>query len=211
MLLLYFVITDIFSPGKGLLIPDSGIIFGTRFICVLLMHLQVEGDVRNGLFMMKYATNHPKEFFMPKVSWFLGFMQFCGALFCEFACVLFLSSIRDLVVINTVIKFVALGSIAKIDDFYAAALPEENKVKKHRGKAVMEMKNHRRLYDEDDERSCGVKFLSVMTKLLKMFFVVFVFYFMPFFTILIPYTIQNDSTPEYNSAEPTLNLNNIWA
>lgn len=205
LLLLYFVAKTLFSDG--LKIPPSTTVFAARFICVILMHLQVEGDLRNGLQLMKYATNHPREFFMPKAAWFVGFMQFFGGVLCELACVLFLSTINEIIFI--VIKFIALGSIAKIDDFYAAALPEENKVKKNRGKAVMESKNHRRLYNTSEDRSCGIKTLSVVTKICKMFYAAFIFYFIPFVTILLPYAISGDSTPEYSATLNNFNLESI--
>lgn len=39
--------------------PPEGIdILSARFIAGLLMHINVEKDVRNGLNMMKYAVNH---------------------------------------------------------------------------------------------------------------------------------------------------------
>ena len=39
-------------------LPDSIIVLGSRFLCTILMHLQVESDVRQGIKMMKYNTNH---------------------------------------------------------------------------------------------------------------------------------------------------------
>lgn len=56
-------------------------------------------------------------------------MQCLGGLFAEIACILYLSNIDK--AIDVIIKFVALASIAKVDDFYAAALPADgNKIKK---------------------------------------------------------------------------------
>ena len=47
----------------------------------------------------------------------------------EFACIIYLGSLSQ--AIDVIIKFVALASIAKVDDFYASALPEDgNKIKK---------------------------------------------------------------------------------
>jgi hypothetical protein len=165
--------------------------------------------------MMKFATNHPKEFYKPKSAWFIGFMQFTGGLFCEVACVLFLSTITETIFV--IIKFIALGSIAKIDDFYATTLPEENKIKKNKGKAIMETKNHRRLYNECDERSCGVKFLSGVTKVIKIFYASVVFYFIPYVIILAPFAIEQDYTTTQTSAtfdshfEGLINnLGSIW-
>jgi len=57
------------------------------------MHLNVEGDVRNGQKMMKYSTNHPNDFNMPKIAFTVGLMQFIGGLACEFACLFYLSTV----------------------------------------------------------------------------------------------------------------------
>lgn len=57
-----------------------------------------------------------------------------GGFLCEIACIVFLSGINA--TIDVIIKFLALSSISKIDDFYAAALPAENKVKKNAPKAA---------------------------------------------------------------------------
>lgn len=92
-----------------------------RFVCAILMHLQVEGDIRNGLMMMKYAVNHRKAFRSPGRAYSIGFMQFVGGLGAELACVSFLCTQTD--TIRTLTKFIALAFISKVDDFYAAALP----------------------------------------------------------------------------------------
>ena len=40
-----------------IVLPPNLSVMAARFICTILMHLQVEGDVRQGLRMMKYVTN----------------------------------------------------------------------------------------------------------------------------------------------------------
>ena len=140
---------------------------------------------------MKYATNHPTEFYLPMIAWSIGFMQGIGGILCEIACVLFLSTIEDVLMI--IIKFIALGSIAKIDDFYAAALPDENKVKKNRARANLEIKNHRRLYRAQDDRACGVKALGVVTKIIRIIYCSLIFYFIPFIVLFIPYMAAQDN------------------
>jgi len=55
-------------------------------------------------------------------------MQTVGGIFAELACVFFLSSLTS--TIDIIIKFIALGSIAKVDDFYAAAIPSISPIKK---------------------------------------------------------------------------------
>jgi hypothetical protein len=173
----------------------------------MLMHLNVEGDVRNGQKMMKYATNHPELFNLPKTAFCIGLMQFIGGLACEFACMFFLSTISKS--IDVIIKFIALGSIAKIDDFYASALPEENKVKKNKGRAELKISNHRRKFMANDERPGCVKCLSVLTKIIRIVYCSFIFYFIPFLVLFLPYSASVDSTPDYSATYNNFKLESI--
>eukprot|EP00351_Strombidinopsis_sp_SopsisLIS2011_P001506 CAMPEP_0116879200 /NCGR_PEP_ID=MMETSP0463-20121206/10991_1 /TAXON_ID=181622 /ORGANISM="Strombidinopsis sp, Strain SopsisLIS2011" /LENGTH=80 /DNA_ID=CAMNT_0004528265 /DNA_START=1504 /DNA_END=1746 /DNA_ORIENTATION=+ len=65
-------------------------------------------------------------------------MQMIGGIATEVCCIIYLSSIND--TINTVIKFIALGNIAKVDDFYAGALKGDYPL---RPKVSMLIVNHR--------------------------------------------------------------------
>ena len=55
-------------------------------------------------------------------------MQTIGGLMAEVWCLVYLCSMTK--PIDVIIRFVALSSIAKVDDFYGAALPKENKIKR---------------------------------------------------------------------------------
>ena len=129
LLMILFVSSVIFSDNFAVKLPATITVLGARFICTILMHLQVEGDMRQGLRMMKYVTNQPFDFANPTAAFCVALMQCLGGLFAEFACIYYLSSIET--AIDIIIRFVALASIAKVDDFYAAALPADgNKIKK---------------------------------------------------------------------------------
>ena len=105
------------------------------------MHLQVEYDMRQGLRMMKYVTNQPFDFSNPGCAFFVAFMQTIGGLAAEMACIIYLGSINT--AIDVIIKFVALASIAKVDDIYASALPDDgNKIKKET--APLKVRIHKR-------------------------------------------------------------------
>ena len=119
----------IFGPESKveILMPDTVTTLALRFLCTALMHLQVEADVRQGLRMMKYSSNHPHEFSAPINSFLTGLMQAITGVLTELACILYLASVNA--EIDVIIRFIALGSIAKVDDFYYSALPAENRVK----------------------------------------------------------------------------------
>lgn len=141
--------------------------------------------------MMKFVTNHPSEFNMPKVAFCVGLMQFLGGFACEVACITFLSTIDK--TIDVIIKFIALGSIAKIDDFYAAALPPENKVKKNAALAAGAMKitKYQRNINRhtDKGQTCGMRALRVVYKVIRIIYSSFIFYFLPFMVLFMPYMV----------------------
>jgi len=67
-------------------------------------------------------------------------MQMFGGIGTEICCMIYLTSIKD--TIETVIKFIALGNIAKVDDFYASALPGNYLLKENDSK-VFKITHHR--------------------------------------------------------------------
>lgn len=135
LLMIIFLGQIIFGNAEGaplfisfdITLPKSITVLGARFICTILMHLQVESDVRQGLRMMKYNTHHRSEFIAPNTAFIIALMQCIGGVAAEFFCILYLSSINNPV--DVIIRFVALASIAKVDDFYASALPSGNRIK----------------------------------------------------------------------------------
>ena len=124
-----FIGIIIYGETFVIVLPPSVSVMGARFICTILMHLQVESDIRQGLRMMKFVTNQPFDFSNPVSAFFVSLMQIAGGLSAEIACILFLGSIDK--AIDVIIKFVALASIANVDNIYASALPADgNKIKK---------------------------------------------------------------------------------
>lgn len=147
---------------------------------------------------MKFSANHSDEFNMPKMAWLIGFLQFSGGLLTEAISIIYISTID--VPIDVIIKFIALGSMAQIDNFYAAALPAENKVKKNFDKAKIQSKNHRRAFCQEDKRPCGIKFLNFVTKCIRLLYASWCFYFLPFTILWLPYL-----APDYDADNGTGN------
>jgi len=67
--------------------------------------------------MMKYVSNQPFDFSNPSAAFFVALMQVTGGLAAEITCIVYLSSLNK--AIDVIIRFVALASIAKVDDFFA--------------------------------------------------------------------------------------------
>lgn len=204
LLMIFFIGTIIASDGFVIVLPSTVSVMGARFICTILMHLQVEGDMRQGLRMMKYVSNQPFDFSNPGAAFFVALMQTLGGLAAEIACILFLCSIDK--AIDVIIKFVALASIAKVDDFYAAALPADgNKIKKKSSPLIIRVnKRDWETYDEQTEEQLAAagkdqdmmasgwqrKVGRVIFKTFRIFYASFVFYFLPYASLFIPYVAQ---------------------
>ena len=131
---------------------------------------------------MKYSINHAKDFSNPFYAFFVALMQSLGGLASEIACIIFLCSLSD--PINIIIRFVAFASIGKIDNFYADALPDENKIKKDSDALPIEL--HRRDRWEKDDRTCSNKTARFIYKLIRIFYTSFIFYFLPYLALFIP-------------------------
>lgn len=78
LFLIFFLGMIIFNFAEGLTfeitMPDNLTVLGARFVCSILMHLNVEADVRKGLRMMKYNCNHRSEFIAPTTAFMVGFL-----------------------------------------------------------------------------------------------------------------------------------------
>ena len=107
--------------------PASMSVLAARFVCSIMMHLQVSADEAQGLQMMKYLVNHPEEFAAPYLAFSVGGLQFFTGFITELACIIFLGSLNNPIAV--IIRFIALGSIAKIDNFYFGALPSASSFK----------------------------------------------------------------------------------
>ena len=170
------------SEGFQILLPADITVLGARFVCSILMHLQVEGDMRQGLQMMKYVTNHPNNFSNPFYAFFVAFMQSMGGLAAEVFCIIFLCSLSD--PINIIIRFVAFASIGKVDNFYAAALSPDHKLKKETEPMVID--NKRRSIDGQEKRKCANYAARFVYKTIRIMYSSFIFYFLPYLALFIP-------------------------
>lgn len=211
-LMIFFICTIIFSDEFTIVVPTTVSVIGARFICTILMHLQVESDMRSGLRMMKYVTNHPFDFSNPGSAFTVALMQTMGGFAAELCCILFLGSINK--AIDVIIKFVALASIARVDDIYATALPQDgNKIKK-KSKPMM-ITIHKRDWDlfeseghlpgrnnkEMSKVGFSRKIGRFIFKTLRILYSSFIFYFLPYATLFIPYIASAMNEGEVKTVE----------
>ena len=202
-----FIFSMILGEGFSIIVPTTVVTMGSRFIATILMHLTVEGDIRQGLFMMKYASNHPFEFLSPTSAFLVGFMQFTGGLAAELVCILYLGKFDEPFLI--LIQFIALASIAKVDDIYFASLSENLKITRpsQRLEVIVRKRDWENLngtispefapeqYQKKIERTkksrgCGRGLARFVFKTLRVFYVSWNFYFMPYSALFVPYMAE---------------------
>lgn len=143
-----FVLTLKNEPIKSfwILIP--------RTIASFYMHSALTGEIKSGLDIMKYVTNHPylfkrrelEEDESPLTSendgWYtrityaflLGFIQYTSTILLEMMTIVFLNSMGSYLFI--LICYAALSGVASFDNMYASAMSNDNPIKKGVGKKL---------------------------------------------------------------------------
>lgn len=91
-----------------------------RFIASVMMHINVEKDVRVGISMMKYVVNHFDNFTNPYPPFFLGMIGTIISLIVEINVMIILSSMVN--VLSVINKYVSLAAIVNIPRFYYNSL-----------------------------------------------------------------------------------------
>lgn len=100
-----------------------------RFLCVILLHMQIEAEVRQSLSMLKYQNDHPDSFvdsygestIFPATS--IIVMQLATSIATEVINLLLIIQATD--AMSALMNFVALGIICQIDDIIFSALKQE--------------------------------------------------------------------------------------
>ena len=98
-----------------------------RFVASMMMHINCEKDVRNGINMMKYCINHHKYFTSVYAAFWIAFLSTLIGFITEINVMLILSSMPN--ILGVVMKYVSLAAISKIPGFYYASLTEHKLLK----------------------------------------------------------------------------------
>lgn len=152
-----------------------------RFIASIMMHINVEQDVKQGITMMKYATNHWREFNNPMMPFITGLLSTLIALIIEFNVMIILSALPDL--LGIIVRYVSLASIAKVPQIYFGSLSNMNISEKLKDKKL-NITQHR----HDNPLKDAPLSVHVMRYIYKVFRIIFcsvLFYFTPFATIFL--------------------------
>lgn len=170
------------DPNFKIFIPESIDILCTRFLASMLMHFNVEKDIRNGISMMKYAVNHYNNFENIHAAFLISFMLAFNSFLVEITVVMVLTSIES--VLEVIMKYVSLSAVANIPRFYFNSLIDHKllKVSTH----TVEITEHRRK-KLMVKRPWFIKVYRAIQKALRLFFCSWSYYFLPFTTLIITY------------------------
>ena len=129
------------------------------------------------------------------MAFLVGMLKFITGFVTELACILFLGSLKN--PIDVIIRFIALGSISKFDNFAYAAIPDTSSFKQSlpKEKQVILKATHgfRDCRSTSAKRKSGRSkqtafgFLRIIYKMFRILYASFIYYFMPYLAVVVPF------------------------
>jgi len=191
-----------------------------RFICGVILHMQLQGELRAGMNTMKFSLNHPYRFSDYKIVFLTGLLQASMIFIVEI--VNFIVILSSFSITGVVTDFMALAVISEFDDaFFEALGDDKNKTvieeadkfeplfKITRTTSHAARSDHPTHILDDDtmgeytnvkirvafsERTTFNKVLRLIYKLIRTIYVSVWFYFLPFIALIgsyvVPYLLQ---------------------
>lgn len=92
----------------------------TRFLCAIILHINIEGEVRQSLSMLNHSLFFTKRKSRKVPQVMIALMNFYGTFLCEAANVLLLCTINNPQ--DIIINMIAFMVIAQIQYYYAKSL-----------------------------------------------------------------------------------------
>ena len=145
--------------------------------------------------MMKYAVNHYENFTNPYAAFLFGLLQTSTALAVEFNVMLILTNIPS--IINVIVKYVSLSSIANVPRFYFASLTSEHIMIKANG-LKLEIKNYRKS-NPLKNAPCPIYILRFIYKAFRVLYASVSYYFMPFCVIFFNFRFMINECKCWNN------------
>jgi hypothetical protein len=164
-----------------------------RFVASMMMHINVEKDVRMGIQMMKYAVNHSENFNNVVPAFVMGLNSTILSLIVEINVMIILSSLPN--ILGVVMKYVSLAAIANIPRFYYNSLVE------HKMCSIKEVSlkiTNFRHNNPLKNAPCHIKLMRLIAKSWMLIFKSCSFYFMPFMAIFLNFSFMVDVNPNAN-------------
>ena len=120
LILLYYMAVEATSDAamiETLVMPPEKIsTVIARFVCAFIMHVTLTGESKQGLSMMKYASNHPWKFRSWRHAYLIGFFQAFVLVTCEAVNLIILTTNDSM--LDIIMNFLAIVVITEFDDSF---------------------------------------------------------------------------------------------
>lgn len=151
---------------------------------VLLLHWNCIGDLRNGLYMMKFAICCPDKFSQPVTCFLLGFVQTSTIFILEYCNLL--KNVQQKTPIGIISKFAGFAAVQAVPKLLISSL-EQFEVQKTVGKLKLERSRKRiTQFGTDDQKIVLGGLWNFVYCTFKWYFISVHYYFFPFLVIFIP-------------------------
>lgn len=134
--------------------------------------------------MIKYSNSHSKEFTSELAPFLVGSMQLSAAGFTELVNIVMIC--QQNTIMDCVLNFIALETIAQIDSIYSSSLPDGPLKKERKNPLPVESSSKTAPFCQ---RSTIGKLSFIAYKLVRLAYVSAYYYFAPYSTPLITYMI----------------------
>lgn len=167
------------------------VVYLSRFICCIALHLKLTPNISKGLELMNFANNHPDAFTNDRVPVIAGFMQVFTAIFGEAVNLSMLLGHRE--VERCIIHFITLVVVLEMAQMYYGALTIGMGVAGEAGITIVTQVCKEPVIKTDgkqismSERSCFQKMGRIVYKFLRALFVSLIYYYAPFLVVIIPF------------------------
>lgn len=156
----------------------------TRFLCAIILHINIEGEVRQSLNMLNHSLFFTKRVGRQLPQVLIALMNFGGTFLCEAANILLLCTIGNAQ--DIIINMIAFMVIAQIQYYYAKSL-QNDAIKEEVKAATLQIKDE---IGEAKLRSSDW-LIYLVYRTIKTFYDCLYFYFLPFSIVLITFLTSN--------------------
>ena len=119
MVLVLYALYQIFFCDEFIQ-ADTLNILVTRFLCAIILHINIEGEVRKSLHMLNHALFFTQKLTRKAPQVAIALMNFFGTFLCEAANVLLLCTIGNSQ--DIIINMISFMVIAEIQFYYARSI-----------------------------------------------------------------------------------------
>ena len=112
----------VFDQEHFVIVTPNVSVYITRFLTSMILHMELIGDVKQGMMMIHYLNTHPEKFSSTWIPFIIAFMQFFGGFVAEFTNLFMLATRTSVEMCITF--FVAFHVLTAIDNIYAEGMSD---------------------------------------------------------------------------------------